>query len=133
MVTSSLKTILYVDDEDDIRTVAVMAMEIKGLQVTACQSGKEAIEICAKFTPDLLLLDVMMPEIDGPATLAKLKQFAHLAKTPVVFMTAKTQKHEVDSFKRLGAIGVITKPFDPITLGDTLAELWQNANTPAPV
>jgi len=109
--------ILYVDDEDDIREVATMSLELDpDLEVRACASGEEALSQVAAWRPDLILLDVMMPGMDGPSTFANLRERPDTAETPVVFITARTQAREVDALKELGAAGVIAKPFDPMSL-----------------
>lgn len=129
-MTNGLQRILYVEDEDDIRTVAAMALEaVGGLQVRSCASGREALVEAPGAAADLLLLDVMMPGMDGPSTLAALRGIETTARTPVVFMTAKVQAAEVAQYKSLGALGVIAKPFDPMTLADQLRELWGARNT----
>ena len=113
--------ILYVDDEPDIREVAAMAIELDpDLEVRTCESGEEALAIAPDWKPDLILLDVMMPSMDGPATLAALRADGAAANIPVVFITARTQAHEAGRFLSLGAAGVIAKPFDPMTLADTV-------------
>jgi two-component system, OmpR family, response regulator len=126
-MTNSLNTILYVEDDADIQTVAQIALEVVGgFQIKTCSSGKEALEAAyAGFEADLILLDVMMPEMDGPSTLAKLRQFNQTANTPVIFMTAKVQAGEVAFYKSLGALGVIAKPFDPMTLSEQVRNLWE--------
>jgi CheY-like chemotaxis protein len=124
----ALSRILYVEDDDDIRTVAVMALEMIGdFTVEAHASGHAAIERAAAFAPDLVLLDVMMPGIDGPATLAGLRAIPALAEVPAVFFTAKAQPDEVARLLALGARGVLAKPFDPQTLPDALRALWSAA------
>lgn len=113
--------ILYVDDEPDIREIAAMAIELDpALEVRACESGEEALPVAATWKPDLILLDVMMPSMDGPSTLAALKSDAATSGIPVVFITARTQVHENERFLGLGAAGVIAKPFDPMTLAETV-------------
>jgi len=109
--------ILYVDDEADIREVAVMSPELDPeFEVPGCASGAEAIDIAAVWRPALILLDVMMPGMDGPTTFAKLQAQTQTAGIPVVFITARTQSAEVEGFTALGAAGVIAKPFDPMQL-----------------
>ena len=109
--------ILYVDDDPDIRDVAVMALELDGeLDVRGCASGAEALAEAPGFQPALILLDVMMPQMDGPTTLAGLRADPRTADIPVVFITARTQTAEVAQLTKLGALGVIPKPFDPMTL-----------------
>ncbi|TSA12643.1 MAG: response regulator [Betaproteobacteria bacterium] len=123
---SELKRILYVEDEASIRTIAVTVLEaVGGFAVVACDSGKKAIEAAPAANADLILLDVMMPELDGPATLAALRQIPQTALTPVIFMTAKVQPSEIQHYKSLGAVDVIAKPFDPMTLSAQISEIWQ--------
>jgi two-component system, OmpR family, response regulator len=125
MAAEPLTRILYVDDDDDIRTVAVFALEvIGGFEVAACASGKEALERAADFSPQLLLLDVMMPEMDGPTVLAEFRQRPETASTPAIFMTAKVQQTEIERFLALGAVEVIAKPFDPMALPDSIRAAW---------
>ena len=121
--------VLIVEDEDDIREVARLALEtVGGLRVEMCASGEEALQKASGFAPDLILLDVMMPGLDGPSTLQRLRQLPELEKTPVVFMTAKVMQTEVDEYRALGAVDVIPKPFDPMTLAGQLQQLWNQVD-----
>jgi CheY-like chemotaxis protein len=109
--------ILHVDDEPDIRELVDMSLALNSdFQVRACCSGAEAIETAAAWSPYLILLDVMMPGMDGPTTLSELRKNRQTCEIPVVFMTARAQAREVEEFISLGAQGVISKPFDPMTL-----------------
>lgn len=120
-----LQRILYVEDDADIQLVAKLALEsVAGFALHICSSGEDAVREAADFAPDLIVLDVMMPGMDGPSTLAALRTQAALADTPVVFMTAKVQAAEVAHFRSLGAIDVIAKPFDPMSLGAQLRDIW---------
>ncbi len=124
-MTETLERILFVEDEPDIQQVARMALELAGgFTVEVCSSGPEALERAPGFAPQLFLLDVMMPGMDGPTTLAELRQLPQLAATPVIFMTAKVQPAKVAQYRELGAIDVIAKPFDPMKLADTIREMW---------
>ena len=117
--------ILYVEDQPDIRLVAKMALEVVGkFTVVACASGQEALSKAPDARADLLLLDVMMPGMDGPSTLQALRLLPATAQTPVIFMTAKVQAAEVALYKAMGALEVISKPFDPMTLSDQLRQIW---------
>lgn len=123
---TELKRILYVEDEPDIQAVAKIALEkIGGFELQIHSLGKEAVANAVIFAPDLLLLDVMMPDMDGPATLKALKALPELENTPVIFMTAKVQPSEVEEYKTLGALDVISKPFDPMTLAEQIKSIWQ--------
>jgi two-component system, OmpR family, response regulator len=121
----SLQRILYVEDDPDIQQIAVMVLEtIAGFNLKACSSGAEALEYAIAFQPDLILLDVMMPGMDGPETLRELRKLPQLQQTPTVFMTAKVQPQEVQEYLAMGALGVIAKPFDPMSLADELRSIW---------
>ena len=121
----SLQRILLVEDDDDIRRIARLTLERLGsFTVEECASGSEAAAVALGMKPDLILLDVMMPGMDGPTTLRELQATPAVAGIPVVFMTAKVQPHEQKQYRDLGAIGVIAKPFDPATLPDALRALW---------
>ena len=120
-----LSRILYVEDEPDIRMVAQMALEaVGGFTVIACASGQEALSAAPTAAADLLLLDVMMPGMDGPSTLKALRAMPGTANTPVIFMTAKVQAAEVAMYRKLGALEVIPKPFDPMELSAQLQAIW---------
>jgi two-component system OmpR family response regulator len=122
---SALQRISYVEDEPDIRSIAAFVLtELGGLTVDICDSGQQAIESTPAFGPDIILLDVMMPGLDGIETFQRLKDIPGLADTPAVFMTAKAMPHEVKRYLSMGAVGVIAKPFDPLTLTDQLREIW---------
>ena len=109
--------VLYVDDEDDIREVAVFALQLDpDIEVRSESSGKAGLATAAVWRPDAILLDVMMPLVDGPTTLRLLKSNEATMKIPVIFITAKAQPSEIIEFIDLGARDVITKPFNPMTL-----------------
>lgn len=111
--------VLYVDDEPDIREVAMLALELDPeLKVRSAGSAGEVLEGLddAIEAPDVFMLDVMMPGMDGPGLLRELRKRPAFAETPVIFITARAQAHEQEQFLKLGACGVITKPFDPMTL-----------------
>ena len=109
--------ILHVDDEPDIREVVELSLTLNpDFEIRSCGSGAEAIDIAAEWSPFLILLDVMMPGMDGPTTLAQLRANPRTADIPVLFMTARAQARELERFISLGAQGVISKPFDPMTL-----------------
>jgi len=122
---SDLSRILYIEDDPDIQSVAQLALEaIGGFTVYLSESGADGLLTAAREHPDLILLDVMMPGMDGPSTLAALRQDPELADIPVVFVTAKVQPAEVSHLTSLGGLGVIAKPFDPMTLASAVTELW---------
>jgi CheY-like chemotaxis protein len=124
-----MSKILYVDDEPDIREIAVLSMGLDpSLDVRSCGSGQEALEILGSWRPDLVMLDVMMPDMDGPATLARLRETENGRDVPVVFITARSQPQDVDRFLGLGAVGVIAKPFNPRTLAATVKSHLQSTH-----
>ena len=123
-MTPILRT-LYVEDEADIREVAEFALDGEGFELTLCACGPDALARAPQLELDLILLDVMMPGMDGPTTLRRLRELPHLARTPVIFMTAKVQAHEVAQFKAMGAVDVIAKPFDPMQLGEQIRTILE--------
>lgn len=128
MTEPTLRRILLVEDEPDIQLVARLALEnVGGFEVEVCSSGREAIERAPSMGPDLILLDVLMPELDGPSTLRELRKIPVLASTPVIFLTAKVQAHEVENYRQIGALDVIPKPFDPMSLADAVKAIWSRA------
>jgi CheY-like chemotaxis protein len=124
----ALRRILLVEDEPALRLVAKVALEkVGGFEVLTCESGADAIMKYADFSPDLILLDVMMPIIDGPTTLASMRQLHANRLVPVVFLTAKVQPKEVQELLALGAAGVLAKPFDPMLLSRQVSDLWERS------
>lgn len=123
----SLTRILCVEDEADIRLVLQMTLESVGkFQALLCASGQEALEQAEAFQPQLVILDSMMPGMDGAQTLLALRQKTTLRETPILFLTAKSQRDEIEALKQLGAAAVLTKPFDPMRLSAQVREIWQN-------
>lgn len=109
--------VLIIDDEDDIRSVAALSLGILGgVEVVEAESGKDGITKAASEQPDVILLDMMMPEMDGPATLAALRGNADTNMIPVIFLTARAMTNEMEKLKQMGAKGILTKPFDPTAL-----------------
>ena len=122
--------VLLVDDDPRIRKIAQMALQgVAHWQVSLAASGFEALESAVKNIPDVILLDVMMPEMDGPTTLARLREIASTAGIPVISFTAKVQKHELDSYLALGAAGIISKPFDPLLLPNEITNILDRRET----
>lgn len=109
--------ILHVDDEADIREIVQIALSLdRQFVVCSCASGEDALARAADWKPDLILCDVMMPVMDGPATLASLRENPATATIPIIFMTARAQEKELRRLISLGAIATIAKPFDPMSL-----------------
>ena len=128
-MTKNLEKILHVEDEPDIRAIAKMSLEKIGqLTVESYASGHVALERIADFGPDLVLLDAMMPDMDGPEVLKHLRARDDTKNIPIVFMTAKVQSSEIEGYKILGALDVIVKPFDPMQLHQQLKDIWARTN-----
>jgi CheY-like chemotaxis protein len=125
-----LQRITYIEDEPHIREIVQLALEeLGGYTLQVCESGMEALENAPAFQPHIILLDVMMPEMNGVQTFRSLKQIPQMANTPIVFVTAKAQSHEIEQYKSLGAMDVIPKPFDPITLPAEVRTIWERSKT----
>jgi CheY-like chemotaxis protein len=114
-----------VDDDHNIRLFVSTALADDGIEILEAESGAEAIATARTEEPDLIILDMMMPDMDGKTTIGKLRQEPNLVDTPVIFLTAKVQAHEVESYSHLGAIGIISKPFDPLTLPEQVSALME--------
>lgn len=126
MDNKPLSEILYAEDESDIREIAKIALEdVGGFNVKYCTNGNEVVETIKHYKPDLLLLDVMMPLMDGPTTMQNVRKIPGYENIPVVFMTAKIQSSEIAQYKSMGAIDVISKPFDPMLLSENLRTIWE--------
>ena len=116
--------VLLIDDDPDVATLVRLALEgIAGWQVDVCAASCDGVERALSVRPDVILLDVMMPGMDGPQTLARLRAREATADIPVVFISAGVDHHDVAAFRDLGAVGIIPKPFDPVRLPQTLAEI----------
>ena len=123
-----LPRILHVEDDPDIREITLIALEtVGGYSVVQCASGAEALTKVVEIAPELFLLDVMMPGMSGEETLSALRAIPQFAQTPAIFMTAKAQESEIGKLMAIGAIAVITKPFDPMALGDDIARILATA------
>jgi len=129
MTSPVLTRILLVEDEDDIRTITRISLQSVGrYEVEACATGEDALERLEGFQPDLILLDVMMPGLDGPGTLEALRRRSRVPLPPVIFMTARAESWEIAHFKALGALDVIAKPFDPMTLSLAVRTIWERSH-----
>ncbi|WP_324751968.1 response regulator [Roseovarius sp. Pro17] len=116
--------VLHVEDDADIREISQMALALSGeFLVMQSKSGEEALKQAETFRPDVILLDVMMPGMTGPQTLERMRQLPSVANVPAIFMTARTQQIDIDGLLRAGAVDVISKPFDPMSLGHTIREI----------
>jgi CheY-like chemotaxis protein len=119
-----IQSVLMVDDEEDIRTIGQIALqEVGGWKAVLASSGPEGLEVAARERPDVILLDMMMPGMDGQTTLARFRGSPATASIPVIFMTAKAQRDEIQRYIAAGAAGVIVKPFDPMTLADEIRRI----------
>jgi CheY-like chemotaxis protein len=122
---STLKEIMLVEDDPDIQEVVKLALcSIGEFSVQICSSGAEALQKLTSFTPQLILLDVMMPNMDGPTVLKHIRNIPKFSTLPVIFITAKVQSNEIKAYLQMGACDVITKPFDPMSLAETVLTIW---------
>ena len=117
------RTMLIIDDEPDIREIVEMLLADAGWKVLQAASGAEGVALARAQRPNAILLDVMMPTLDGPATLGRLQADPATAGIPVIFLTAKAQRSEIERLRGLGAAGVLIKPFDPMQLPALVAGL----------
>ena len=121
---SELKRLAYVEDDPDIRAIAELALvDVGGFDLTMFASGQEAVAGMSAARPELILMDVMMPGMDGFEAVRRLRDMEEFNNVPIFFMTAKAQVQDIDRYKDLVS-GVITKPFDPMSLGDDVRKLW---------
>lgn len=119
-----INRIMVVEDEPDILTIITMSLEtVGGYTTTGCSSGFEALENLKIFKPDLILLDVMMPGMNGTTTLKEIQKIPDFASIPVIFITAKAQAQEIANYREIGAIDIIVKPFDPMSLSDLIKSI----------
>lgn len=124
-MAKKLQKILYVEDDSSIAEVVQMTLaDFGGYEVLHCDRGQKALDAVADFSPDLIVMDVMMPSMDGPTTFKKMQAIDEAQHIPVIFMTAKAQSHEQKGYLALGARGVLMKPFDPMTLCNQIEDLW---------
>ena len=127
-MSTSLQRVFCIDDEDDILQVLRLSLETVGaLSVECCSDPVAALDRVEAAQPDVIMLDVMMPQMDGPETFAALRRKTGLDGVPIVFMTARAQPADIESYLGLGAAGVITKPFDPMTVSAQIEEIWRGA------
>jgi len=124
-----LKKILYAEDEPDIQMIVETIIQaMSDYNIKICDNGQVLLDCVEDYKPDLILLDVMMPLMDGPTTFKNLQENEKTNDIPVIFMTAKAQVHEVKAFSDSGVIGIITKPFDPMQLCSIIKEFWDENN-----
>lgn len=124
-MNETLKKILYVEDDQDIAEITTMTLEcLANFEVKHVPSGCEVLNVFFDYKPQLILMDVMMPEMDGIETFKELQKNPQTKDIPVIFITAKAQVHEQQAYKQMGVAGVIVKPFDPNTLCTTIESIW---------
>ena len=127
MPEQPLNRICYVEDDVDIQRIVRMSLERVGkMTVEIVGDSTRAVEAIIAFKPDLVLLDWMMPVMDGPAVLRKMREHAETKHLPVIFITAKASQRELDELRAMGAVGTISKPFSPTNLPDQLRSIWHS-------
>ena len=128
---SELKRVMCVEDDPDIRMILEFSLGgLGGYEVLGCAGGRAALAQAGAFRPDLVLLDVMMPDLSGPETLAALRELPEMRGVPVVFITAKAMPEEGEKLLEYGATGVIVKPFDPVALPQQIRIYWEHGRGP---
>jgi two-component system OmpR family response regulator len=121
-----LQTIILVEDEPDIQVLIKISLESVGkFKVIVFSSGREIIQQADSLSADLILLDVMMPDMDGMSVLLNLRKNPHSARIPVIFITASVSNQDIVKYKKTGALDVIAKPFDPMALADRIKRIWR--------
>lgn len=126
---TALQRILHIEDDPSILEVSRLALElVGGFEVCSCPSGAAGLEAAQDFAPQLVLLDVMMPDMDGPQTLKALRQLPGYQNIPVVFMTARVQTRDVEAYRALGVADIIIKPFDPMQLAAQIKNIWDQSH-----
>jgi two-component system OmpR family response regulator len=127
-VDFKLDKILCIDDDPDILAIVKVSLEVfGGYTLRTCSGGRDGLREAADWHPDLIITDVMMPELDGVATFKLLRENQLTAQIPVMFMTARVERSQQDEYRRMGAASVIQKPFDPVTLAAEVDEHWRHA------
>lgn len=124
-----MRRVLIIDDEDDIREVAALSLEATaGWEILTARSGAEGMRVAASEQPDAILMDVMMPGVDGPTTFRSMQQDPSISQIPVLFLTAKVQGVDQRRFAGLGVAAVLFKPFDPLTLAQQISDVlgWED-------
>ena len=125
----ALQRILLADDEPDILEISKIALEtVGGFEVSVCTSGRKLLERLPEFEPDLIVVDVLMPDMTGPEVLQEIRRRPELNAVPVVYLTGVIQEEELDELRGTGVADVILKPFDPMTLADRINRIWMGAD-----
>lgn len=120
-----LERVMYVDDDPDLRNIVRVGLELGGgFTVKLCATGQQALDEVTEFQPDMILLDVVMPDMSGPQLLEQLKKKPDINHIPVVFLTSKILPEQLTQYEALGAIGVIRKPFNPMKLSEQVTQVW---------
>jgi len=124
-----LQRILLADDEPDILEVSKIALEtVGGFEVEVCSSGAELLQLLPEFRPDLIIMDVLMPDMAGPEVLSRVRQLPDYSGIPVIFLTGVANGIELKALRDSGAADVILKPFDPMTLADRVDGIWDSVD-----
>ena len=128
MGSITLQRILLADDEPDILEISRIALEtVGGFEVSVCASGRTLLERLPEFEPDLVVVDVLMPDMTGPEVLEEIRRLPEFDAIPVVFLTGVVQEEELEGLLKTGVADVILKPFDPMTLADRINGIWKGA------
>lgn len=125
----SLQRILVADDEPDILEIARIALEtVGGFEVSTCSSGKRLLERLPEFEPDLVIVDVLMPDMTGPEVFEEIRRRPEYDEVPVIYLTGVIQEEELEDLRETGVADIILKPFDPMTLADRINGVWKGSH-----
>ena len=125
----SLQRILLADDEPDILEISRIALEtVGGFDVSVCSSGKTLLERLSEFEPDLVIVDVLMPDMTGPEVFEEIRRRPEFDAVPVIYLTGVIQEEELEDLRKAGVADIILKPFDPMTLADRINDVWKGTH-----
>ena len=129
MAAISLQRILLADDEPDILEISRIALEtVGGFDVSVCSSGKTLLERLSEFEPDLVIVDVLMPDMTGPEVFEEIRRRPEFVAVPVIYLTGVIQEEELEDLRKAGVADIILKPFDPMTLADRINDVWKGTH-----
>ena len=129
MGSITLQRVLIADDEPDILEISRIALEaVGGFEVLVCSSGTKLLERLSAFQPDLVIVDVLMPDMTGPEVFEEIRRRPEFDDVPVIYLTGVVQEDELDDLRKTGVADVILKPFDPMTLADRINGVWKSTN-----
>lgn len=129
MGSITFQRVLIADDEPDILEISRIALEtVGGFEVLVCSSGEELLERLSAFQPDLVIVDVLMPDMTGPEVFEEIRRRPNFDDVPVIYLTGVVQEEELDDLRKTGVADIILKPFDPMALADRINAVWKGTH-----